>query len=104
METKIKYRSIYTEISLDNLPFKQRVEYDIDWTKIIDISTNCGMIDMTETIIDNKLTRTTVWDRITSYNEWLANSYIQVYIKQRDEYNIKNNIEHFLKFKKINEN
>ena len=104
METKIKYRSIYKEISLDNIPFKKRNEYDIDWNKIIDISIKCGMIEVSESIIDNQLNRTTIWDRITGYDEWLNNSYVQVYIKQRDEYNIKNNIKQFLTFEKINEN
>ena len=104
METKIKYRSIYIEISIDNFPFKQRNEYDIDWNKIIDISTKCGMITVNETVTDNKLVRTTIWDRITSYDEWLDNSYVQLYIKQRDEYNIKNNITQSLIFEKINEN
>ena len=104
MEAKIKYCSIYKEISLDNIPFKKRNEYDIDWNKIIDISIKCGMVEVSESIVDNQLNRTTIWDRITGYDEWLNNSYVQVYIKQRDEYNIKNNIKQFLTFEQINEN
>jgi hypothetical protein len=89
--------SIYTEISTKGLPFKARSEYKINWAEIIDISQQCGLIEMSEKVFTNMLTRVTYWKYKDSYLRWLQNPLIKIYIKERDQYNQNHNIKTILK-------
>jgi len=98
------YRSVYTEYSLDNKPFKTRNQYNIDWERIVDISKKCGMISVNEEVSGNRLKRITIWSRETSYIEWVLDSYVREYIIQRDNYNKENNITSELIFEECHDN
>lgn len=84
--------SFYTELSQSGHPFKARKDYDIDWKKVMEVSSRCGMILMTEHLHDGLILRVTSWSRDSGYDEWLADEYIQQYIDQRDSYNKDHNI------------
>ena len=90
--------SIYTEWSIDHKPFKTRQQYNINWSEIIVISNNCGMIRTEERIIDNILLRITKWNNVDSYDKWLSNPIVQDYISMRDSYNREHGIINNLSF------
>jgi len=93
MDQSIKYCSIYSEKSLENLPFKDSTTYEIDWTKLVDISKNHGLISMIEFTAKDTKYKISYWSSEDSYARWSGDPYIQqFYLKARDQYNKENHI------------
>jgi len=93
MDKSIKYCSIYSEKSLDNLPFKDSKTYVIDWDKLIDISKGHGLISMIEFTVNDTKYKISCWMSEDSYTKWSNDPYIQkCYLNVRDQYNEENHI------------
>ena len=93
MDKSIKYCSIYSEKSLENLPFKDSKTYEIDWDKLIDISKDHGLISMIEFTANDTKYKISHWESEDSYTRWASDPYIQkYYLNVRDQYNKENYI------------
>lgn len=86
--------SYYTEISHNN-KFLPRCDYRIDWQKMIDISRGYGYISSNEIILENAMTRITLWTNRDSYSRWLNDDYVQQYLLQRNNHNDEHNIKYY---------
>ena len=92
--------SYYTEVS-DDFRFLSRSDYQIDWQKMVIISRNYGYISSSEIIVDNSMTRISLWTNENSYDDWLRDEYVQQYITQRNNYNDIHRVKYYTTLVKL---